>query len=85
MRSWGRAAPSDGDEVRVRDALSGQWGIKGTVTEVIDHDPSSSKTYKVLSDSGSTYLGNGKFIKLCLSKLRQNCVMWHPSVKGGLL
>ena len=73
------------DEVSVHDALSRQWRIKGTVTEVIDHNPSSSKTYKVLSDYGYIYLRNGKFIMLCLSKLHKKSITWHPSVKGCLL
>ena len=73
-----------GDEVRVQDTQSGQWRIKGVVSEVIEHNSSSSKTYKVMSDSGSTFLRNGKFIKLCLSRMRKKRVSWDPSVKGGL-
>ena len=35
---------SGGDQVRVQHQATGQWSIKGSVTEVIDHNWGDSKT-----------------------------------------
>ena len=59
-----------GDKVRVQNQLTGQWSVKGSIGEVIEHDGGDSKTYKVLSEDGAEYLRNGCFIKLRLSKLK---------------
>ena len=72
-----------GDAVRVQDTHSGQWSVKGVISEVIKHDSSSSKTYQVIADSGAMYLRNGRYIKLRLSKMKRKKVSWDPSVQGG--
>ena len=74
MKRLGRGsciAYNKGDQVRVQNQQTGQWSVKGTVTEVIEHDDSSSKTYQVSTEEGGTYLRNGRFIKLRLSKLKK--------------
>ena len=70
-----------GDAVRVQDQQSGQWSVKGVVTEVIEHDDSSSKTYQVSTENGGVYLRNGRFIKLRISKIKKKRrVTFAPSV-----
>ena len=73
-----------GDAVRVQDTHSGQWSLKGVVSEVIHHDDSPSRTYQVTSEEGRMYLRNGCFMKLCISKVRRKkMVTFAPSVVGG--
>ena len=73
MKKLGRGsctAYQVGDKVRVQNQLTGQWSIKGSVSEVIEHDGGTSKTYMVLTEEGADYLRNGRYIKLQLSKLK---------------
>ena len=73
-----------GDAVRVQDTHSGQWSLKGVVSEVIHHDDSPSRMYQVTSEDGGTYLRNGRFVKLRISKVRRKkMVTFAPSVVGG--
>ena len=54
------------------------------VTDVIEHDNSTSKTYQVTADNGGVYLRNGRFIKLRISKVKKRKrVTFAPSVVGG--
>ena len=39
------------------------------MTEVIDHNGGNSKTFVISTDDGVSYLRNGRFVKLRLSKL----------------
>ena len=74
MRRLGRGACvayEKGDAVRVQDQQSGQWSVKGVVTDIFEHDDSSSKTYQVSTDTGGVYLRNGRFIKLRISKIKK--------------
>ena len=59
-----------GDKVRVQNALTGKWSVKGTIGEVIEHDGGESKSYKVVSEEGAEYHRNGRFIKIRISKLK---------------
>ena len=59
-----------GDQVRVQNALTGKWSVKGTIGEVIEHDGGESKSYKVVSEDGAEYHRNGRFIKIRISKLK---------------
>ena len=59
-----------GDKVRVQNALTGKWSVKGTIGEVIEHDGGESKSYKVVSEDGAEYHRNGRFIKIRISKLK---------------
>ena len=69
---WGSCtAYQVGDQVRVQNQHTGQWSIKGSVAEVVEHDGGESKTYVVSTEDGARYLRNGRFIKLRLSKLRK--------------
>ena len=55
MRRLGRGgseAYEMGDAVRVQDTQSGQWSLKGVISDVIEHDDSTSKTYQVTADNG---------------------------------
>ena len=80
MKKLGRGSRSCmaykvGDQVRVQNQQTGQWSVKGTVSEVIEHNDGNSKTYQVSTEEGGTYLRNGRFIKLRLSKLKKKlCV-----------
>ena len=57
-------------QVRMQNQHTGQWSVKGTVSDVIEHDSGNSKTYMVSTEEGGNYLRNGKLIKLRLSKLK---------------
>ena len=73
MKKLGRGsctAYQVGDQVCVQNQHTGQWSVKGTVSEVIEHDNGNSKTYMVSTEEGGNYLRNGRFIKLRLSKLK---------------
>ena len=73
MKRMGRGSSTAfevGDQVRVQNALTGRWLVKGTIGEVIDHDGGESKSYKVVTEEGSEYHRNGRFIKIRLSKLK---------------
>ena len=73
MKRLGRGSSTAyqvGDKVRVQNTLTGQWSVKGSIGEVIEHDGGDSKTYKVLSEDGAEYLRNGRFIKLRISKIK---------------
>ena len=59
-----------GDQVRVQNALTGRWSVKGTIGEVIEHDGGESKSYKVVSEEGAEYHRNGRFIKIRISKMK---------------
>ena len=84
MKRLGRGACvayEKGDAVRVQDQKSGQWSVKGVVTEVFEHDDSSSKTYQVSTENGGVYLRNGRFIKLRISKIKKKRrLTFAPSV-----
>ena len=74
MRRLGRgtcAAYQVGDEVRVQHQATDQWSIKGSVSEVIDPDGGYSKTYVVATEDGASYLRNGRYVKLRISRLRK--------------
>ena len=72
-----------GDAVCVQETQSGQWSLKGVISEVIEHDDSTSKTYQVTADNGGVYLRNGIFIKLRISKVKsKKRVTFAPSVMG---
>ena len=69
---WGSCtAYQVGDQVRVQNQHTGQWSIKGSVAEVVDHNGGDNKTYVVSTEDGASYLHNGRFIKLRLSKLKK--------------
>ena len=75
MRRLGRVSRTDfkvGDKVRVQDVRSGEWGLKGEVAEVISHD-GGSLTYRIEGEEGGSYLRNGRFVKLRLSKAKAIC------------
>ena len=73
-----------GDAVCVQDTQSGQWSLKGVISDVIEHDDSTSKTYQVTADNGGVYLGKGRFIKLRILKVKKNKrVTFAPWVVGG--
>ena len=59
-----------GDKVCVQNQHTGQRSIKGSVSEVVEHDGGTSKTYMVSTEDGVNYLRNGRYIKLRLSKLK---------------
>ena len=80
----GSEAYEMGDAVRVQDTQSGQWSLKGVISDVIEHDDSTSKTYQVTADNGGVYLRNGHFIKLRISKVKKRKrVTFAPSVVVG--
>ena len=85
MRRLGRTTASDfkrGDKVRVQNSRTGEWDLKGEVSDVISHD-GGSLTYSVIGDEGGTYLRNGRFIKLRLSKARKICHVTFDSCTSG--
>ena len=54
-----------GDRVRVHDAKSGRWSIKGTIASEICHEGAQNpSTYMIEADSRGNLLGNVKFIRL---------------------
>ena len=85
MRWFGRTSSSDfkkGDKVRLQNTRSGEWDLKGVVDEVISHD-GGSLTYSVMGETGGTYLRNGRYIKLRISKARKvHHVTFSCSVGG---
>ena len=52
-----------GDRVRVQDPESRRWNILGEVTSEIKAEDSSTKSYKVRSDSGQELIRNGSHIR----------------------
>ena len=68
----------------MQDTHSGQWSLKGVISDVIQHDDSPSKTYQVTTENGGVYLRIGCFVKLLISKVRRKKrVTFDPSVVGG--
>ena len=57
--------------------------MKGEVEEVISHD-GGSKTYTVVGDNSGSYLRNGRYIKLRVSKARKlHHVTFRPLCSTG--
>ena len=70
----GRTSSADfkkGDKVCLQNTKSGEWDLKGVVDEVISHD-GGSLTYSVVGESHGTYLRNGRYINLRVSKARKH-------------
>ena len=86
MRKLGKTSSTDfqpGDKVRIQNTKSGEWDLKGVVEEVICHD-GGSNTYSVVGESGGTYLRNGRYIKLRVSKARKlHHVTFSPLCSTG--
>ena len=78
MKRLGRGSSEKfvvGHAVRLQDVRSGQWSLKGTLAEVVEHDGSPSKTYEIDGEDGGRYLRNGQFVKLWISKARKRKVV----------
>ena len=73
MKKLGRVSSTEfkiRDLVRLQNAKTREWDMKGDVEQVISQD-GGSNTYTVLGDQGGQYLRNGRFKKLRVTKAKK--------------